>query len=220
MHFLILGASGRTGGLLLNEALSKNHTITALARNPASITPQSGLTVIQGSPLSPSDLRSAFSAKKVDAILITLSSARASDSPFAASTSPANFLENCISITLQVMKEFDVNRIVYMSAFGVGNSNPNLWCPMRIMINNSTMGTVGFKDHSEAEGKLRESGLEWAVVRPAMLKEGEGKKVLEMGEQGKGMGYLPGVTRESVVRWMVETAESVNWESRTVVICN
>ncbi|KAM3078138.1 hypothetical protein ACMFMG_002559 [Clarireedia jacksonii] len=220
MHLLILGASGRTGSLLLTEALSKNHTITALARNPASITTQPGITVIKGSPLEPSDLRSAFSAQKVDAVLITLSSARASDSPFAASISPANFLENCIRNVVEVMKEFDVRRVVYMSAFGVGNSNENLWCPMRIMINKSTMGMVGFKDHREAEGKLRESGLEWVMVRPAMLKDGGKKKVIEMGEEGKEMGYLPGVTRESVVGWIVETAESDTWENRTVVICN
>jgi hypothetical protein len=184
------------------------------------MTPQSGLTIIQGSPLSPSDLSSAFSAEKVDAVLVTLSSARASDSPFAASTSPAKFLENCISNVVEVMKEFKVSRIVYMSAFGVGNSNPNVWYPMRVMINKSTMGKVGFADHNEAEGKLRQSGLEWAAVRPVMLKEGGAKKVMEMGEEGKKMGYLPGITKESVVRWMVETAERSNWESRTVVICN
>ncbi|RAL62769.1 hypothetical protein DID88_004611 [Monilinia fructigena] len=89
MHFLILGASGRTGSLVLAEALSKNHTVTALARNPSSIPSAPGLTIIKGTPTSAADLTTAFtSGPKVDAVLVTLSSSRASDSPFAASTSP------------------------------------------------------------------------------------------------------------------------------------
>lgn len=107
-----------------------------------------------------------------------------------------------------------------MSAFGVGSSNGALWFPMRMLINNSTMGKVGFQDHAAAEEVLRESGLEFGAVRSAMLKEGGKKKIVEHGSDGKGMGHLPGCTRESVAGYMVEMAERKNWEDKIVVICN
>ncbi|KAJ8071281.1 hypothetical protein OCU04_001617 [Sclerotinia nivalis] len=221
MHFLILGASGRTGSLVLAEALSKNHTVTALARNPSSIPATPGLTIIKGTPSSSDDLTTAFtSGPKIDAVLITLSSSRASDSPFAASTSPPNFLQNTISTVTQSMLAHGVRKIVYMSAFGVGSSNGALWLPMRLLINNSTMGKVGFQDHAAAEEVLRASGLEYGVVRSAMLKEGEKKKIVEHGPDGKGMGHLPGCTRKTVAGFMVELAERENRENKVVVICN
>ncbi|QSZ34078.1 hypothetical protein DSL72_005666 [Monilinia vaccinii-corymbosi] len=221
MHFLILGASGRTGSLVLAEALSKNHTVTALARNPSSIPSAPGLTVIKGTPNSPADLSAAFtSGPKVDAVLVTLSSSRASDSPFAASTSPPNFLKNVVETVTRAMATHGVEKIIYMSAFGVGSSNGALWLPMRLLINNSTMGKVGFVDHADAEEVLKKSGLQYGVVRSAMLKEGESKKVVEYGACGKGMGHLPGCTRKSVATYMVGMAESAAGESRVVVICN
>ncbi|KAI9647587.1 hypothetical protein NHQ30_003972 [Ciborinia camelliae] len=221
MHFLILGASGRTGSLVLAEALSKNHTVTALARNPGSIPEAPGLTVIQGSPSNASDLSSAFTTgPKVDAVLVTLSSSRASDSPFAASTSPPNFLRNVVTTITTSMAAHGVKKIIYMSAFGVGSSNGALWLPMRLLINNSTMGKVGFQDHAAAEEVLKGSSLEWGVVRSAMLKEGEDKKVVEFNACGKGMGHLPGCTRKSVAGYMVGWAEKQKWDSKIVVICN
>ncbi|KAA8573541.1 hypothetical protein MFRU_001g04890 [Monilinia fructicola] len=220
MHFLLLGASGRTGSLVLAEALSKNHTVTALARNPSSIPSAPGLTIIKGTPTSAADLSTAFtSGPKVDAVLVTLSSSRASDSPFAASTSPPNFLKNVVATVTQSMTTHGVRKIIYMSAFGVGSSNGALWLPMRLLINNSTMGKVGFVDHADAEEVLKGSGVQYGVVRSAMLKEGESKKVVEFGADGKGMGHLPGCTRKSVASYMVGLAESEK-ESRVVVICN
>ncbi|CAD6443515.1 5360825e-7567-4f80-8b47-f45328dfde8c [Sclerotinia trifoliorum] len=221
MHFLLLGASGRTGSLVLAEALSKNHTVTALARNPSSIPATPGLTIVKGTPSSSDDLATAFtSGPKIDAVLVTLSSSRASDSPFAASTSPPNFLQKTISTVTESMLAHGVRKIIYMSAFGVGSSNGALWFPMRMLINNSTMGKVGFQDHAAAEEVLRQSGLEYGVVRSAMLKEGGKKKIVEHGADGKGMGHLPGCTRESVAGYMVEMAERKNWENKVVVICN
>ncbi|ESZ95037.1 hypothetical protein SBOR_4570 [Sclerotinia borealis F-4128] len=221
MHFLVLGASGRTGALVLAEALSKNHTITALARNPSSIPAAPGLTILKGTPTSDTDLHSAFThGPKIDAVLVTLSSSRASDSPFAASTSAPDFLKSTVTTIASSMATHDVHKIIYMSAFGVGDSNGALWLPMRLLINNSTMGKVGFQDHAQAEEVLKGSGLQYGVVRSAMLKEGEKKDVVEYGADGKGMGHLPGCTKKTVASYMVAWAEKEKFESKIVVICN
>lgn len=62
MHFLLLGASGRTGQHVVSELLSQGHTAVALVRTSGSLTPRPGLTIVTGSPLSKSDIRSALLA--------------------------------------------------------------------------------------------------------------------------------------------------------------
>ncbi|KAI0484511.1 NAD(P)-binding protein [Xylariaceae sp. FL0804] len=66
MHFLVIGGSGRTGRLVVEEALSRGHTVTALARSPASFpvdeTKRAGLTIVRGTPLSRADVAAAFDA--------------------------------------------------------------------------------------------------------------------------------------------------------------
>lgn len=98
MQILLLGATGRTGTLVLKEALARGHSVTALVRSPAALEEaipadhpgRSGLTTVAGSPLSAADVAFALAASSssspapVDAVITTLNPRRASDSPFAA----------------------------------------------------------------------------------------------------------------------------------------
>ena len=86
MQFLVLGGSGRTGQLIVQEAIAKGHNVTALVRSPSSLTARSGLTIVQGTPMKRDDITKAFeaSATPPDAALVALSLKRGSDSPFAA----------------------------------------------------------------------------------------------------------------------------------------
>ncbi|KXH64114.1 hypothetical protein CNYM01_14320, partial [Colletotrichum nymphaeae SA-01] len=85
MHILLIGATGRNGTLVLAEALSRNHTITALVRDPTttSLPSHKNITLTKGSPLSLPDLLSAMKTPTPpDAIIITLNPRRLTDSPF------------------------------------------------------------------------------------------------------------------------------------------
>ncbi|KAL9057794.1 MAG: hypothetical protein Q9162_002135 [Coniocarpon cinnabarinum] len=68
MHFLILGGNGRTGSLVVELALSRGHAVTALVRNPDNfpLSQQEGLTLVQGSPMTPEDMDKAFKARPID----------------------------------------------------------------------------------------------------------------------------------------------------------
>lgn len=44
MKIALVGASGFAGSAILDEALSRGHTVTALVRNPSRLTPRPGLT--------------------------------------------------------------------------------------------------------------------------------------------------------------------------------
>lgn len=80
------------------------------------------------------------------------------------------------------------------------------------------------EDHNAVDQALRQGEhsdwLEWAMVKPAMLKDGDAKPVRELGETGDGVGMLANVTRESVAEVLIKAAEGQDWNNQAVVIAN
>ena len=49
LRLLVLGATGGTGREIVNQALERNHRVTAFVRSPQKLgQPRSGLTIIKG----------------------------------------------------------------------------------------------------------------------------------------------------------------------------
>jgi nucleoside-diphosphate-sugar epimerase len=125
MHFLLLGATGRTGQHVVSDLLAQGHTAVALVRTSGSLTPRPGLTILVGSPLSKSDIKSAlFAAPSLapSAAIITLNAVRKSDSPFAPQISPPRFLADSCANTCEVLEHAGIYCIVVMSTVGAGDS--------------------------------------------------------------------------------------------------
>ncbi|KAF4988849.1 hypothetical protein FGRMN_9523 [Fusarium graminum] len=154
MHFFLLGATGRTGKLVVSELLSQNHTAIALVRNPSSLTAQPGLTIVTGSPLSKDDIRRALKAtpgQLPSAAIMTLNANRKSESPLAAPLSPPRFLADSCDNACEVLKEVGIHRFVVMSTAGVGDSWGNL-----PLLSRAFMGLTNVKYALEDHGLLDE----------------------------------------------------------------
>jgi uncharacterized protein YbjT (DUF2867 family) len=214
MHVLILGGSGRTGKVIVNEALSRGHTITALVRNPTSLSElqSPSLKTICGSPQNKHDVRSAFLEHIPGAVIVALGS------------NEEGFMAGVHRILVEVIKEKGLEgktKVVTMQAFGTGSSNKNVWWPMRMVLNYSPM-SKGQRDHGMVEEVMRGSGLKWTLPRPVMLSEGGKKEVKDCGDAGdaKQMGIMPSVSRKSVAAFLLDVAEddSGKWVERTPVI--
>ncbi len=127
------------------------------------------------------------------------------------------------------MREFGIDRLLTISAFGVGSSNANVFLPMRLVLNHSPMA-VGFTDHNAVEKLVREAGkgkeeggwgLKWTLVRPCMLSDKEEMDIKVLGDDGHGAGHLPSVSRKSVATWVIrEGIEKAEWVGRTPVLAN
>jgi putative NADH-flavin reductase len=223
MRFLILGASGRTGQLTVEDALKRGHTVTALVRKASSMEARNGLTIVEGTPLEPEDIKKAFAATSSDPItcvVVALNATRTSDSPFAKPLAPPNFIEDCVRNATAVMAEHDIKRIVIMSAFGIGSSHDQLPCLTKLVFKHTNM-SYQMNDHEATDADVHaQEHLDWTFVRPVMLKEGDAALVKELGEEGKGAGLLSGITRASVAAFLVKVAEDEAWAKRAVVISN
>lgn len=115
------------------------------------------------------------------------------------------------------MTMYGIKKLVTMSAFGVGDSHASVFLPTRMVLDYSNVA-VAYKDHNAVEKVVRDSGLDWTLVRPAMLSEGEKKEVKTWGNQGKGIGMIPKVSRATVTGFLVECAEGDRWNGMTPVI--
>jgi hypothetical protein len=94
-------------------------------RTSGSLTPRPDLTVVTGSLLSKSDIRSAFLTVpplSPSAAIITLNIVRKSNSSFAAQISPPRFLADSCANVYEVLEHAGFYRVVVMSTAGVGNS--------------------------------------------------------------------------------------------------
>jgi len=118
---------------------------------------------------------------------------------------------------IAAMKMHGMKKLVTMSAFGVGDSMQSVFLPMRLVLNHSGM-VQAFKDHNTLEKVVRNSGLEWTLVKPCMLSDGERKEVMVWGNKGKGIGLMPKISRLSVARFIVECVEGDKWNGMTPVI--
>lgn len=234
-HIFLLGATGRTGRSLMTEALSRGYTITAQARNPESLSnfTDTSLTVVKGTPTSTSDLISALqtsvnAAQARNVVIIsTLGQTRASGNPFSAATSPPLFMSQSIAALFAAIKELPdnsrshIDKLIIMSMFGAGDSFPNLHFAIRpIMRYSSMLQTVD--DHTAIDRLVRgQSDVNWVMVRPSMLKEGDKKPVVIRDDNGSGEGFMPSSTTSgTVVDFLLGCVTSKQWDLRSPVIVN
>ncbi len=175
-RILLLGATGRTGRLALEYALSQGMEVSALVRNAAAITARSDrLTVIEGSPMNADDVRNAIEG--CEAVVSTLNNNRTSDNPWARRLSPSLFMTQSIRTCLAAMKERGMRRIVVLSSVGVNDSFDDAVFVMRWLIRNTNLQYT-FQDHDAQESELRRSGMDWTAVRAALLNDGKKLKTL------------------------------------------
>lgn len=223
MRFLILGASGRTGQLAVQDALGRGHTVTALVRKASSLEKREGLTIFEGTPLDPEDIKRAFAAtssEPVNCVIVALNATRTSDSPFAKPLAPPHFIEDCVRNATSVMAVYGIKRIVVMSAFGIGSSHDQLPWLVKQVFKHTNM-SYQVDDHEATDANVHaQQELDWTLVRPVMLKKGDTAPVKKLGEEGKGAGLLSGITRASVAEFMVKVAEDQAWSKKAVVILN
>lgn len=230
MHFLLLGATGRTGKHVVSELLSQGHTAVALVRTEGSLTSRPGLTVFTGSPLSKEDIRGALSATPShtpSAAIITLNTVRKSDNPFAAQVSPPRFLADSCSNACEVLAQAGISRIVVMSTAGVGNS----WDKLPLL-SKAFMGWTNVKyaleDHSIVDREIRQTEMDWTLVRAVRLdfddstrKSVDAKEdVRTLGSDGEGMRMSDSASVTRVARFLVKVAVEWLFVREAVVVTN
>lgn len=165
------------------------------------------------------NVRDAFRKHTPDAVVVTLSAPRASDSPFAAPISPPRLMADSNANVVTVMKEFQVSKIVILQAFGVGDSWDNMPCLMKVLMSKSNM-SYQYTDHNHTDREVRASGVTYVMVRPSRLVETDVMEVREWPNNGKGVPLMGSASRKSVASFLVDVTVQTKWDNSAPVITN
>jgi len=170
MNIVIFGATGATGRCLVEQALSQGYTVTAFARNPLALTSwHAHLSIVKGDVFHPASVEEAVANQ--DAVLCAIGG---HDQLRVARSRHPRQSGLCTIGTrniLEAMKQYGVSRLICLSAWGVGESKDRLPFVFKHIILPLLMKEE-YEDKEAQEQLIRQSNLDWTIVRPARLTNG------------------------------------------------
>jgi putative NADH-flavin reductase len=193
MNILIFGASGNTGQELVRQALAAGHNVTAFVRTPDKLViTHEKLKLIRGNVKDYSTVENAI--KNQEAVLSTLGvSKQLKSDPIV--------IEGIKNI-LKAMEQMDVRRFIYLSFLAVGNGRNDSGFMIKNIISRIVHNEIA--DHEEKERLINSSPLEFTIVRPPKLSNGQKKSLYRSGETIKAKSILPTMSRADVADFMLK----------------
>jgi putative NADH-flavin reductase len=215
MKVLVLGSTGRTGKLIIEEALKRGHDISAIARDPEKLN-DFKIDITHGSPYDYETVEKAISG--CDAVINTLNVSRKSDNPWDALAAPKDMISKSASNALKAMKKEGIKRFVALSTIGAGrswNTSPGI---LKFMVSISNLKHA-FKDHGVQEELLEKSAMDYTICRAPMLSD----KRNELGAVGTPEGEKPAnrvLSRNSAAEFFLDIIEKGEHIRKTISISN
>ncbi|HEY1869924.1 MAG TPA: SDR family oxidoreductase [Chitinophagaceae bacterium] len=162
MNLIVFGATGRSGKHVVRQALDKGYFVTAVARDPSKLDiTHAHLKIIQGDVLQ---LRSFINAmQNQDAVVSTLGS---------DDSKPTMLYSEGMNNIITAMQRYSVKRILCISASAVKTSPKlNVFIQLATKVLQRILKNP-YRDILRMEHLLKQTDLEWTVVRPPRLTDG------------------------------------------------
>jgi putative NADH-flavin reductase len=209
MRFFVLGATGSTGGLFVDDALAAGNEVVAYVRRASKLAPRDGLKTVEGDVLDPGELAEVMRGSDAVVSMLGLSSAN-----------PNGFSEKAVNAITAAAERSGTKRVLIMSAFGVGESADKASGLARLMYNAG--GKAIYADKAAGEKILRRSTLDWTLAYPVLLTnkaKSPSFRAIDLATLDRLPG-LPRVSRADVAAFLLEAATTGAWARRTAVLTN
>ena len=216
MKLLVLGATGRTGKWVLEEALQAGYIVHALVRAPQNVkrSHHPRLQLFTGSALDKTSVENAF--KGCESIISVLNISRANDFPWSPLRTPPNLLSLTIQNLLATPSIVACKRIVICSAWGVAETKKDIPFWFRWLINSSNIGHA-YRDHERQEALLMSGAIPWTIVRPVGLTNGPLSTTIQESYDNFPKPNLV-ISRKSVANYLVNALKRTDLIHKAPVI--
>ena len=206
MKVAIFGATGGTGIELVKQALERGHSVTAFVRNPARLADKGdGLIVMTG------DIHDVASVERCiqgqDAVLCALG-ARDLKKTMIRTDGTVNIIS--------AMKQNNVKRLFVVSAMGVGDSWDSLSMINKLFFALLLKSTR--EDHEAQEAAVKDSGLDWTIIRPSGLVDKPRTGAYNVGEHIRAK--MSKIARADVADLILNNLEAQVLVHKAVTITN
>jgi putative NADH-flavin reductase len=207
MKLVIFGASGRTGQHLVQQALDAGHQVTAFVRSPQKLgISHPELTIVQGDVTDAAAVAKAVAGN--DVVLSALGPTR---------TSGMDMLQTAARNILKAMHQHGLQRVIAVTGAGVKDAHDQPQLLNRVM--SGLLKLLAKRVRADSLGSanlLRESGLDWTMVRVPVLTDGPSAGEPWVGYVGKGMGSR--VARCDVAAFMLQQAADATYIQKAPVV--
>jgi uncharacterized protein YbjT (DUF2867 family) len=215
MKILLLGATGRTGKHIIEEAIKKGHQISAIARNPEKLKDYKA-DITQGTPYDFETVVKAIAG--CEAVINTINVSRKSDNPWAPLTAPKDMISKSAVNAVKAMEKAGIKRFVALSTIGAGRSWKNIPLILKIIVSVSNL-RFAFRDHGRQEEILEKSSVDYTICRAPMLSaEINDKGAVAVPENVKPPSRL--LSRNSAAEFFIDIIENNKFIRETVNLTN
>jgi putative NADH-flavin reductase len=206
MKFLVLGATGDTGALFVKKALDEGHEVTALVRRADAVV-DSRAQIVSGDVTSAATIATA--SRGHDAVISTLGAKNIRQTP--------TLMTDMVRALTSSTKASGVDRLVMVSAFGVGDS----------LAKASFLGGLIFRtalrakyaDKAAADALVRASSLKWTLEYPGALNNRDNTRYTATAlEDVTKLPIIPSTSRANVAAFLLDSAVDGTFIRQTVVV--
>ena len=204
---LVVGATGGTGRLIVSQALARGYEVAALVRSPERGADLQGAQLIVGDARDEATLRKALQGR--DAVVSALGTP-------ASPLREVTLLSTATRALVSAMKAERVSRLVCITGIGAGDSAGHGGFLFDRMIFPLLLRKV-YEDKDRQEAIVRESGLDWVLVRPTVLNDkprrDEVRALTDLSDFRGGS-----ISRADVARFVVDQVRADTWLHRSPLI--
>ena len=188
MKLFVIGATGRAGQEVVQQAIARGHHVTAFVRSPESITLRNErLTVLKGNAIDENSLFEAM--QNHDVVISTLGPREV--------FKPGTLLHDSALATTRAMNRSGVKRLVVLSAAAHFPGIPN-----RIA---SFVRRNHMRDSLSMEAIVQANGLDWTIARPPRLTQKDSLNYRSREDAAPRMGFA--LSRKAVAAFMLDAIE-------------
>lgn len=206
MKVLVLGAGGKTGGAVVQQAVALGHQVTAFVHHAGRYHEPAGVTVREGDATDADSVAGAVVGQ--DAVIDTIGG----KTPYKSNIT----LEyDAAKAVIAAMQRHAVRRLLVTSSIGVGDSIANSTPLVRIMTKTFLRGSTA--DKAAMERGVEASGLDWTIARPAILGDGPAAGDVRVFDPATGEKAHK-ITRADLAAWLVAQLDNSDHVHRAVTV--
>ncbi len=204
---LVLGATGGTGRLIVEQAVARGHDVAVLVRSAEKAKNLKGAKIIVGDARDEAALRQAVKGR--EAVVSALGTPA---SPFKEVT----LLSTATRALVKAMEAENVSRLVAITGIGAGDSAGHGGFLFDKLIFPLLLRNV-YADKDRQEAIVKNSGLAWTLVRPSVLNNKPGRGTIKAIEDLSDF-HGGSISREDVAKFVLDQVSADAWLRRTPLI--
>ncbi|MBK1836633.1 SDR family oxidoreductase [Azospirillum sp. YIM B02556] len=206
-RILVLGATGGTGRLIVGQALARGYDVAALVRSPERARGLDGAKLIAGDARDERALRRALEGR--EAVISALGTP-------ASPVREVTLLSSATQVLVDAMKAERVARLVTITGIGAGDSAGHGGFLFDHVIFPLLLRKV-YADKNRQEAIVRDSGLDWVLVRPTVLNDKPARGAVRMLTDLSGF-HGGTIARADVAGFVLDQVRDGAWLHRSPLI--